>query len=134
MGHRSDIDRGTYALVLFLSREKKMHIGALGTFTFPCGYYVYIGSALNGLSTRIARHRAHTKKMFWHVDYLLEYAQLVDVWTHAGAERLECVWARAALAQPWASVIAPRFGASDCDCATHLVYFAERPDRFLDGA
>ncbi len=71
-----------------------MRIGALGTFDFPRGHYVYIGSALNGLEARIARHLAgvpwqnlspdlqsgeigkrcreiHQKKMFWHIDYFL---------------------------------------------------------------
>jgi sugar fermentation stimulation protein A len=120
-------DRGTYALVIFLPRAQTIRVGALGAFKFPRGYYVYIGSALNGLSARIARHlRRHDKKRFWHIDYLLEHARVIDVWARTGAARLECRWARAALAQPNARIIAPRFGASDCDCATHLVHLAWR--------
>ena len=120
-------DRGTYALVLFLPRARQIRIGALGAFRFPCGYYIYIGSAMNGLSARIARHCRRGKKLFWHIDYFLQHACIADVWVSARARRSECAWARAALALPNARVIAPRFGASDCNCATHLVYLAKRP-------
>ncbi len=119
-------NRGTYALVMFLSRAMKIRIGALGTFRFPRGYYIYIGSAMNGLAARIVRHMDDDKKMFWHIDYFLTYAFVKELWIHRGTERLECLWARAALALPKARVIAPRFGASDCRCATHLVYLGNR--------
>ncbi len=126
------VDRGTYALVILLPHTQTIRVGALGAFKFSRGYYIYIGSALNGLSARVARHlRRHDKKRFWHIDYLLERARVVDVWTHASAARLECRWARSALALPNAQVIAPRFGASDCKCAAHLVYLASaRPLSF----
>jgi sugar fermentation stimulation protein A len=120
---RKVADRGTYALVIYLPRAKTIRVGALGAFKFSRGYYVYIGSALNGLSARVARHlRLRDKKRFWHIDYLLEHAHVIDVWTRESAARLECKWARAALALPNARIVAPRFGASDCRCATHLVY------------
>ncbi len=116
-------DRGTYALVIFLPRATTIRVGALGAFRFPRGYYLYIGSALNGLNARVARHlRRRGKKRFWHIDYMLEHARVVDVWTRTGAARLECRWARRALALPNARVVAPRFGASDCNCAAHLIY------------
>jgi uncharacterized protein YdeI (YjbR/CyaY-like superfamily) len=41
-------------LVIFLPRAKMIRVGALGAFRFPRGYYVYIGSALNELSARVA--------------------------------------------------------------------------------
>jgi Uri superfamily endonuclease len=115
--------RGTYALVLLLARTQTVRIGKLGAFKFPRGYYIYIGSALNGLTARLARHLRPDKKRFWHVDYLLAHAQVKEVWTHQGDERMECLWARAALALPRAKIIAPRFGASDCACPAHLIYF-----------
>lgn len=145
------VGRGTYALVIFLPRAKTLRIGALGAFRFPRGYYVYIGSALNGLSARLARHLASVrrpgfspmflkgqlgerlrqrrdKKLFWHIDYFLEHARVVDVWTRENTARLECTWARAALALPNAKIIVPRFGASDCRCAAHLVYLKAPSD------
>ena len=127
---RSSKTRGTYTLVLYLPRAQTIRVGKLGAFRFPRGYYIYIGSALNGLAQRIARHLRPDKKRFWHIDYLLAYAQVKQVWTHQGDGRLECLWARAALALPRARVIAPRFGASDCRCPTHLVYFGAAMPKF----
>lgn len=123
---KSSSDCGTYALVLFLPRAEKIRIGALGTVGFPRGYYLYIGSALNGLTARLARHLRRDKKHHWHIDYFLQHAQIKEVWTHQGNERFECVWAQASLAMPRAKIIAPRFGASDCSCTTHLIYFGKR--------
>jgi Uri superfamily endonuclease len=127
---RSHKTRGTYALVLYVARAQTIRIGKLGAFKFPRGYYIYIGSALNGLAARLARHLRPDKKRFWHIDYLLEHARVKEVWTHQGAERLECVWARAALALPRAQIIAPRFGASDCACPAHLIYFGAALPQF----
>ncbi|MBI5649860.1 MAG: GIY-YIG nuclease family protein [Chloroflexi bacterium] len=117
--------RGTYTLVIDLPRAQTIRVGALGAFRFPRGKYLYIGSALNGLSARIARHIRADKKLRWHIDYLLAHARIKEVWTHQGDERLECVWAQAALAMPNARVIVPRFGAGDCNCAAHLVFLVE---------
>lgn len=119
--------RGTYMLVLELEREAVIAIGRLGTFLFPGGRYVYAGSALGsgGLSARVARHRRRQKRLHWHIDYFLARAQIVGVETNASGKRLECSWARAALSRPGARVVAPHFGASDCSCASHLVYLGE---------
>jgi len=114
--------RGTYALVLYLLPAQTIRVGKLGAFGFPRGYYIYLGSALSGLVGRIARHLRTAKRPFWHIDYFLRHAQAKEVWTHQGDERLECLWARAALALPRAKIITPHFGASDCDCPSHLIY------------
>lgn len=121
---RAQKSRGTYTLVIDLPRARAIRVGALGTFKFPRGKYLYIGSAMNGLAQRIARHARPNKKLHWHIDYLLAHAQIKEVWTHQGDERFECTWAQAALAMPNARVIVPRFGASDCNCAAHLIYLA----------
>lgn len=125
------ITRGTYALILLLPRAQTIRIGALGEFKFPRGHYLYIGSAMNGLTARLARHLRSEKKLRWHIDYFLRHAQIKEVWTHQGDERFECVWARAALALPNARVLAPRFGASDCDCATHLIFLRRKMEKFF---
>ncbi|MCL4393792.1 MAG: GIY-YIG nuclease family protein [Chloroflexi bacterium] len=129
MKHTQSIDRGTYALVLFLARTTTIRVGALGSFRFPRGYYIYVGSAQNGLTARIARHRRQRKTRFWHIDYFLAHTRILDVWTQAGARRLECKWARAALALPNAQVVAPHFGASDCRCPAHLIHLKAAPTR-----
>ena len=119
-------NRGTYALVLWLPENRRIRIGALGTVDFPRGWYVYIGSALNGLHARVARHLRQEKKRFWHIDYFLDYTRIVEVWLDSTGRRLECAWARKLIRLPNARVIAPRMGASDCDCATHLVHLKGR--------
>jgi Uri superfamily endonuclease len=53
---------------------------------------------------------------------------LVEVWTSTCETQQECDWATAAAALSNASIIAPRFGASDCQCASHLFYFTLRPE------
>jgi Uri superfamily endonuclease len=116
--------RGTYALLIHLGHDTTIAIGRLGSFHFPVGYYVYVGSALGsgGLEARLARHRRQCKTLHWHIDYLLAQARIVDVKVSETEERLECSWARALLERPEARVIAPGMGSSDCTCPSHLVY------------
>lgn len=125
----SEPGKGTYALVLHLEGREEITVGKLGTFTFPAGYYIYVGSALGpgGLEARLARHRRRDKKLRWHIDYLLERAQLVEVWSAASTARLECLWAQAAQELPVGEVPVPGFGSSDCRCLSHLIYLARKP-------
>lgn len=117
---------GTYALLLYLPRATRLQIGKLGAFDFPRGYYVCVGSArgAGGLRARVRRHCRATKKLQWHIDYLRAFATPLRVWYSTDARADECVWANALAKQPRAKMLAPRFGASDCPCATHLFYFA----------
>ena len=139
----TDAEPGTYALLLKLDKQERITIGKLGTFNFPAGYYLYVGSALGpgGLRARLARHRRDSenspgpsssrrgKKLYWHIDYLLQRAQLVEVWNVASEERLECKWSEVARRLPGAQVLVQGFGSSDCRCPAHLIYFSTRPNR-----
>ena len=139
----TDAEPGTYALLLKLDKQERITVGKLGTFNFPAGYYLYVGSALGpgGLRARLARHRRSSQnssganpgqtgqKLHWHIDYLLQRAQLVEVWSVASAERLECKWGQGARGLSGAQVLVRGFGSSDCRCAAHLIYFRARPDR-----
>ena len=120
---------GTYILVLKLEHPLRLRIGALGKFEFPAGYYLYIGSALNGLERRLERHLRREKRLHWHIDYLREHAEVIEIWYSVSAQRLECRWAAVARTLPGARLPVPRFGASDCGCPAHLVYFPTLPDR-----
>ena len=123
---------GTYALLLRLDAPRTVVVGALGALDFPFGWYLYLGSAHGpgGLAARLARHRRRADKRFhWHIDYLRAATTLVEVWTSSGAARQECDWAAAAAALPGADVIAPRLGASDCQCPSHLFHYTRRPER-----
>ena len=122
-------DRGSYLLLLCLAQAVTLRIGALGDHALPPGYYLYAGSALGsgGLAARLARHMRQSKKRHWHIDYLLEAAELLEIWVVRSEERRECDLARSALALPGAGLPIPRFGASDCRCAAHLIRLERRP-------
>ncbi len=113
--------KGSYVLVLHVGQDRRLEVGKLGSFEFPAGYYLYFGSALNGLEGRIRRHLRQEKKLHWHIDFLAAAAPVVRVWWVAGEERSECHWARVALAHPGVEAPVWRFGSSDCRCPTHLV-------------
>lgn len=103
-------------------------MGALGSFDFPRGLYLYAGSAWGGggLAARVGRHLRGDGRPRWHVDHLRRVAlpAFVALYPH---RREECALAQQALALPGAQVVAPRFGASDCRCAAHLVHLGEVP-------
>ena len=121
--------KGTYLLLARLERPLEIQVGRLGTFAFATGWYAYAGSALGpgGLQARLARHARSDKRLHWHVDYLLQHAALEATWRTACPERLECDWATALQELPGARIAVTGFGASDCRCAAHLVFFPQRP-------
>lgn len=124
----NNVVRGTYALVLRLDFETRVLVGCLGAHVFAPGYYVYIGSAMNGLTQRLARHLKAGKKMRWHVDYLRERAEAVDVWYVVSEQASECELNEAVSAMTGAIQSVKGFGSSDCRCRSHLVYFQRLPD------
>ncbi len=120
-------DRGAYILVLELPEDRTLEVGALGSIRFGKGYYVYVGSALRGLSARIARHRRRGKKLFWHIDYLREAATLLYSFPVRTSEDIECILA--GRFSRLAKGCVPGFGSSDCGCRSHLFIFEEDPLR-----
>ena len=117
------MDKGTYILAIKLAKAADITVGKLGRFTFPAGRYLYFGSAMNGLRSRISRHLRSDKKMHWHIDYLLEKAAIIDIWYVESEERLECYLCQEAMGFPGANVPVKGFGSSDCKCESHLIYF-----------
>lgn len=122
---------GIYALVLVLDAPARLRVGRLGRIDFAPGAYLYVGSARGpgGLRARVGRHvrRDPAQPRHWHVDYLKRAAEIVDVWYAPRVERTEHDWAAALAALPGATIPIPRFGASDCKCAAHLVRFRAAP-------
>jgi Uri superfamily endonuclease len=98
-----------------------IQVGRLGIFTFPAGQYVYTGSAKRNLDARIARHLRKDKKLRWHVDWLLAADGVAIVAVERSVED-ECVLNQ----QVGGLVVAPGFGASDCQnrCGSHFRYIA----------
>ncbi|MDW8099096.1 MAG: GIY-YIG nuclease family protein [Anaerolineae bacterium] len=120
---------GTYALLIQISAPIEITPGRLGSFSLVSGWYVYVGSARGpgGLAARLRRHLRppEFKRAHWHIDHLLAQAPISRAIWVMGEERRECEWARQLLASPGAELPIPRFGASDCDCPSHLIRFTD---------
>lgn len=121
---------GTYVLTLRCAHSGEVAIGHRGRVMLEPGYYLYVGSAFGpgGVAARVGRHCAGATRRHWHIDYLRAFATPVTAWYSHAADRLEHRWAEALAAMPGARPVAG-FGASDCDCATHLFAFARPPRR-----
>lgn len=116
-------ESGTYTLLFELVETVRIEVGSLGVHTFDAGWYAYTGSALGtGGFSRIDRHErvaaGQHDVRHWHVDYFGGHsaATLQGVETAAGRD-VECTIARALGDGPVAG-----FGASDCECRSHLAY------------
>ena len=122
---------GTYALILSCSTEVCVQIGCLGTMQVQSGFYVYVGSALGtgGLPARIANHQKPSLRPHWHIDYLRGHSRLHSIWLTYDARRREHQWARVMRTMRGAKIPLVGFGASDCDCRSHLYFFERCPSR-----
>jgi Uri superfamily endonuclease len=119
--------KGIYQLLIYLPKNTSIEIGKKGRFRFPKGYYFYTGSARNGLEKRVERHLKKNKKHFWHIDYLLDFASIKEVFFFTNGKLDECALNLKMLEKPEAKIIMLKFGASDCDCPAHLVFFEKMP-------
>ena len=111
--------KGSYILLLKLHKPRRIPIGKLGILDFTKGFYAYVGSALNGLEARVSRHFKLSKKHHWHIDYLLDWADIYETVLIPSEVRLECTLVRA-LNEELPCIRG--FGSSDCDCHGHLFY------------
>jgi sugar fermentation stimulation protein A len=117
--------KGSYCIAAFLPEDSDIEIAKLGTFSFPRGMYVYTGSALSSLESRIGRHIGKEKKMKWHIDFFLEEAEALGFIPIVSTEREECSVNSKFLEK--GNVLAKGFGSSDCKCPSHLVYLGDQP-------
>ncbi len=122
---KKDQDRGTYVLIIKLAKAQTIKPGKLPEARYEKGIYLYIGRARIGLRARIDRHLRSRKKIFWHIDYLLEKGKIEEVWVRQQylGECLTAARAKTHLSSPVAAV--KGFGSSDCRCSGHLVYFSD---------
>ena len=74
-------EKGVYTLLIKIGEKIEADVGALGRVKLDEGYYLYVGSALGpgGLKARISRHFRKSKKLKWHIDFLLisEYSRIL---------------------------------------------------------
>ena len=115
--------KGCYCLIINLENNSNIKIGKkLGNTTFKKGYYVYVGSAMNSLESRLNRHLSDEKKLHWHIDYLLKQAKVTDIIYNENkkveGELSEYISTKTNGIEG--------FGCSDCNCESHLYYFKNR--------
>ncbi len=154
IGGDTSCSGGVYILWLRVAAPLTVVFGRFGggrPIAVPAGDYLYVGSALGGLSARLLRHATrsgdhppHTiraelagqlaaarlparlppaKRLHWHVDYLLDEPDvaLVGVWAWRTAAPLESALAEWLAAQPGIVPLAVGLGASDDRGGTHLL-------------
>ncbi len=122
----SAVTKGSYILLAELGAPVRIQVGKLGSFDFERGTYAYCGSALNGLESRLRRHFSTDKKMRWHIDYLLEEAEVIEALVIPSPVRLECVLNRFVGTLKDSKMPIEGFGSSDCACRSHLHLISER--------
>ena len=124
--------KGTYLLVLSNTKSQKINIGKQGDFLFPSGLLVYVGSAFGsgGLRGRISHHLRVNRKCHWHFDYLLQKMAVYQFLYTENPRRLEHEWAMLLERILELSIPMKRFGASDCQCASHLFHIASQYEDF----
>jgi Uri superfamily endonuclease len=113
--------KGIYVLVIEISKPISVNAGSLGLLPLQSGLYAYVGSAQNNLELRVKRHQSREKKLFWHIDYLLndEAAKVIDVYYTPGDKLKEC---KIALILNENAAPICGFGCSDCQCKSHLFH------------
>lgn len=121
-------DRGLYIMVLELKENQRIKAGKLRETEFKEGIYLYVGRAKCGLKKRLDRHLRKDKKLFWHIDYFLRKAEVMDVWKKLNSFD-ECrIVSQIRKFLKNSGIPQKKFGASDCRCPSHLLYLPEVED------
>ena len=118
--------RGAYCLLLMLDCDARITVGKLGRFEFKKGVYAYVGSAQGGVESRVKRHLKKRKRLHWHIDHLLQKAEVLCVLsTPASSKDVECRMASSLMKCEGARSLVRGFGSSDCECVSHLIYLGD---------
>lgn len=118
-------DRGSYILCGKLLKDTSLVIGSLGRLNFKKGYYLYIGSAMNSLKSRLKRHMNKNKTFRWHIDYLVPMLDGLKPIPIRASEPLECKLSMELKNLNYEEI--PKFGSSDCGCNSHLYHTDKNP-------
>jgi len=112
-------------LVINVEKGQKIKVAKLPETYYQPGFYLYVGRAKRGLRKRVDRHLRRDKKLFWHIDYLLQKSKVDEVWTrHDFLDECRTAKKIAQIAKS-SLILDNHFGASDCRCPGHLVYVAD---------
>ena len=122
------LGRGTYTIIFSLNNDVEVKVGRLGQLFFRRGLYSYTGSALGpsnlSLYYRVLRHISRSKRLWWHIDYLLTRrdSEVLAVVAAPTTMRFECKISAALSTLEGVRTIRG-FGSSDCSCIGHLHYY-----------
>jgi Uri superfamily endonuclease len=121
---------GTYVLLLRNPKRKQITVGRLGLHDFSKGWYLYVGSAFGpgGVAARCGHHRQISERPRWHIDYLRAETLLRQIWFTHDSRRREHEWAELLAGQLKMRQPVHGFGASDCECGSHLFFSVVKPD------
>jgi Uri superfamily endonuclease len=124
-------EKGTYVLIAYVPQMKRIAVGQLGKFDIVPGFYAYVGSAFGagGLRARISHHLESAAAPHWHIDYLLQVAEPVEIWYTTSSQKLEHHWAELLGKATQFRIPIPRFGSSDYhrSRSSHLFYSKRHP-------
>ena len=117
---------GSYLLILENPEDKKIQVGSLGKIAFKKGYYVYVGSALNGIDKRVRRHYSKIKNKRWHIDYISPSPmKIIRNFKIRRKDRIEDRLAYDLMKISDSRI--PKFGSSDSTLDSHLFFFKTSP-------
>lgn len=116
--------KGCYCLIIEVDENQHLKIGRKLEIDFKKGFYVYIGSAMNSLESRVKRHLSKRKKLHWHIDYLLKNNEITEVIYNLD-KKVECDLSQQLVKK---NKYIKDFGCSDCDCESHLFYFKNKKE------
>ena len=118
--------KGVYIVFFRLEERVSVEVGALGEIFFEPGLYCYVGSAMNSLESRIGRHVSGSKENpHWHIDYFSGVAEPIGFMALAANSEWECILSKALDTE---SEAVEGFGASDCNCSSHLYRLPDGSD------
>ena len=118
MIQRFESVKGVYLVFFEMTESEEIQVGALGEMRFEPGLYVYVGSAMNSLESRVQRHVSGSKdNTYWHIDYFSAVADPIGFAAFAVSSGWECILSETANEQ---CTGIDGFGASDCACNAHL--------------
>jgi sugar fermentation stimulation protein A len=118
-------DSGSYLLILELKEDREITFGKSSSAHFKRGFYVYVGSAMTNLSSRIERHKRLRKRFHWHIDWLRAHTSVHAALPIRSSQRLECELAFEM--QQITDWTMRGFGCTDCSCPSHLFGMAHDP-------
>ena len=119
---------GAYLLIIHLPEDITLRVRKR-VFHLRKGFYVYVGSAMNGLGRRLRRHFCGRRKLHWHIDFLLEEARLVRAYAVFSNERLED---ELSIAVSGVGEGIEGFGASDRRLRSNLYRFESEPFALME--